>query len=214
MKFVKEIWKTSAAGAWALAILLASGVAIRAQEQDPPSQPNPNARAARLSYVQGDVVLTQGNQILADPALVNTPLFEGTLIATKDDGRAELQFDDGTVARISPNSSMRIAALHQEGGVSKADLVLESGLGYFELGGNGSSSQVTTRFGDSAITASGFTVIRVNLDNLPGEIAVFTGNAHLERGTYLSLDLHGGQSIALNGADPNQYDLAENIEPD
>jgi hypothetical protein len=213
MKLIKESWKRSAAGALALAILLGPA-AIRAQEQDPPSRPNPDARAARLSFVQGEVVLTQGNQILADPALANTPLFEGTVVATKDDGRAELQFDDGTVARLSPNSTMAIAVLHMDGGVSKAELVLQSGLGYFELGGNGSSSQVTTRFGDSAVTASGFTVIRVNLDNPPGEVAVFTGNAHLTRGTSISVDLSGGQSIALNGADPNQYTLAETIEPD
>ncbi len=201
-------------GILGLALLLSAWTGAQAQEPDTSGQPNPNARAARLSYVQGDVVLTQGNQILADPALINTPLFEGTVVATKEDGRAELQFEDGTVARISPNSSIRIAALHQQGNIGKTELVLESGLGYFELGGNTNSNEVTARFGDSRITASGFTVIRVNLDNLPGEIAVFTGNAHLERGSYLSLDLHGGESIALDGADPSQYNLAETIEPD
>ena len=214
MNSLKEIWKTPASGVLGLALFFGATTAILAQEADPPHQPNPNMRAARLSYIEGDVVLTQGDEILADPALANTPLFEGTVIATKEDGRAEVQFDDGTVARLSPNSSMKIAVLHQEGSVAKADLVIESGLGYIELEGNTSSNQVTTRFGDSAVTASGFTVIRVNLDTPPGDVAVFTGNAHLERGNYLSLDLHGGESVALNGADPNQYNLAETIEPD
>ena len=31
---------------------------------------------------------------------------------------------------------------------------------------------------------------------------------------FLSLDLHGGESVALNAADPNIYNLAETIEPD
>ena len=195
-------------------LLLSVGTPTWAQESDSPSQPNPNARAARLSYVQGDVVLTQGNQILADPALINTPVFEGTVVATKENGRAELQFDDGTVARLSPNSSIRIAALRQQGNTGKTELALESGLSYFEFEGSTSSNEVTAKFGDSAVTATGFTVIRINLDNPPGEIAVFTGNAHLERGANLSLDLHGGESVALHGSDPNQYNLAETIEPD
>jgi hypothetical protein len=214
MNTLKKLLKRPVSGIVGLALLFGTAAAVLAQDPDTPHQPNPDMRAARLSYVDGEVVLSQGNQILADPAVVNTPLFEGTVIATKEDGRAELQFDDGTVARLSPNSSMKIAVLHKDGNMAKADLVMESGLGYFELEGNTSSDEVTTRFGDGAVTASGFTVIRMDLDNPPGEVAVFTGNAHLERGTYLSLDLHGGESVALNSTDPNQYNLAETIEPD
>ena len=91
--------------------------------------------------------------------------------------------------------------------------MLESGLAYFELQGDSSANHTIARFGDSAVTASGFTVLRVSLDNLPGEVAVFAGNAHLERGNSLSLDLHGGESVALNASDPNLYNLAEVIEP-
>jgi hypothetical protein len=52
------------------------------------------------------------------------------------------------------------------------------------------------------------------MDTPPGEVAVFSGNAHLERGSALALDLRGGESVALNGADPSHYDLDETIEPD
>ncbi|MGA8088903.1 MAG: FecR family protein [Terracidiphilus sp.] len=197
-----------AAGVLGLALLLTSSAALLAQ------QPDPNMRAARLSYVEGDVQLSQGNQVLADPALVNTPLFEGTEIAAKEDGRAEIQFDDGSVVRISPNSSLKIAVLRQDGGATRAESVLESGLAYFELQGDSSANHTLARFGDCAVAASGFTVLRVSLDNLPGEVAVFAGNAHLERGNTLSLDLHGGESVALNASDPNLYNLAETIEPD
>jgi len=68
-------------------------------------------RAARLSSVDGDVRIVQDGQVIADPALVNTPLFEGSQIVTGDDGRAELQIDDGSVARLSPNSSPAPAPL-------------------------------------------------------------------------------------------------------
>ena len=202
-----KVWFRPAAGILALALFLVGAVSVLAQQQDP------NIRAARLSFVEGDVQLSQGNQVLADPALANTPLFEGTKITTKEDGKAELQFDDGSVARISPNSSLKIATLRQEGAGTKAELLLASGLAYFEFQGD-TATPMVVRFGQSAVTASGFTVLRVNLDNLPGELAVFSGNVHLERGNTLSLDVHGGESLALNATDPNLYNLAETIEPD
>ena len=64
------------------------------------------------------------------------------------------------------------------------------------------------------VTASGSTVLRIDLDNPPGELAVFSGNAHVERGGVLTLDLHGGESVAMSGSDPGRYSLAESIEPD
>jgi hypothetical protein len=203
-----EVQLKPAAAVLGLALLLASAITLGAQ------QPDQNMRAARLSYVEGGVQVSQGNQVLADPALVNTPLFEGTEIAAKEDGKAEVQFDDGSVVRISPNSSLKIALLRQDAGATRAELVLTSGLAYFELQGDSSANHTIARFGDSAITASGFTVMRVSLDSLPGEVAVFAGNAHLDRGNTLSLDLHGGESVALNASDPNLYNLAEVIEPD
>jgi hypothetical protein len=58
----------------------------------------PAARAVRLSSVDGQVQLAQGNQVLADEAVANTPLFAGTRVTTGDDGRAEIQFEDAARA--------------------------------------------------------------------------------------------------------------------
>ena len=83
-------------------VLLAPG--MRADDEgDQASQQG--ARAVRLSYVEGEVRLYQGSEMLAEKALANTPLFEGARVDTGNDGRAEIQFEDGSVARISPQSS-------------------------------------------------------------------------------------------------------------
>jgi hypothetical protein len=175
---------------------------------------NAAPRAARLSYVDGQVRIAQGSQLLADPALQNTPLFEGTQVLTSEDGKAELQFDNGSVVRLSPNSSLTLTVLRGEGGSGDAEIDLASGLGYFELQGGSAGSQIRVRFGDSVVTTDGFSMLRISLDTLPGELAVFSGNAHLERGRAMALDLHGGESATLNASDPTQYILAESIEPD
>lgn len=202
-------WFKPAAGILGLALFFVAAPVLPAQQQ-----PDPNVQAARLSYVEGEVQLTHGDQVLANPALANTPLFEGTVISTREDGRVEIQFENGSVARVSPNSALKVSALRKQGTMADAELLLENGLAYFELQGDSSSSRTVVRFGDSVVTASGFTLLRINVDNPPGEVAVFDGNAHLERGNNLSLDLHGGESVALNASDPNQYNLAETIEPD
>jgi hypothetical protein len=172
--------------------------------------------AARLSSVDGQVQISQGSQVIADRAVANAPLFEGTRIVTAEDGRAEIQFEDGSVARLSPNSSLTLTVLRGKGGVGDIEVTLNTGLGYFELHGAGQPGQggIRVKFDDGVVTAGGFTVLRVNLDNPPGELAVFSGNAHMERGSALAVDLHGGESVALNSSDPSHYDLSESIEPD
>jgi FecR protein len=197
-------------GFWGLMALLLSIVpaGLRAQDAGQP------ARAIRLSYVDGKVHLAQGNQSITDQAVVNTPLVEGMSLTTADDGRAEIQFEDGSVARLSPDSALTIKTLRGQGTGSDAELDVDGGLAYFELQGNGQAGQIRVRFGDSVVTGSGFTVFRVKNDTPPGEVAVFSGNAHLEGSNGLALDVHGGESVALNNTDPNGYNLAESIEPD
>ena len=173
---------------------------------------NPAVQAVRLGNVDGRVQISQDNQLLADPALVNTPLFEGSQITAMDEGRAELQFEDGSVARLSPHSALLLKALNGQGSSAQVEVELLGGLAYFEL--IGAAGHMRIRFGDSVVTASGSTVLRVNLDNQPGQLAVFSGNAHLERDGKLSIDLQGGESITLDGANPSRYNLTESIEPD
>jgi hypothetical protein len=205
-------WRQTGTGVLGLVTLAAGAMLLAPQlRADDAAQA---ARSVRLSNVEGQVKVSEGGQVLAEEAVANTPLFEGAQVATSDEGRAEIQFEDGSVARVSPNSSLVLSVLRGQDGGSETEITLESGLGYFELQSGSSSGKMRVRFGDSMVTASGFTVLRINLDSGPGELAVFNGNAHLERGSALALDLHGGESVALNAADPAHYNLAESIEPD
>jgi ferric-dicitrate binding protein FerR (iron transport regulator) len=210
MRNQSKVWRGLVASMVAVAAL-AVGAGLLAQDAAPA------ARAARLASVDGSVQLSQGAQVIADPALANTPLFEGTQVATSADGRAEIQFDDGSVARLSPDSALILSVLRGQGtggAGGKSEVVLEGGLGYFELQPGGGAGSMQVRFGDAVVTASGFTVLRIDMDTPPGELAVFSGNVHIARGNALALDVHGGESVALNAVDPARFDLKESIEPD
>lgn len=211
----KETVKRVLLGAGAL-LFLATAPAQESVQQ-PAQNSSPAARAVRLSYVDGQVKLSQGDQVVADRAVANTPLFEGMQLTTFDDGKAEIQFEDGSVARLAPDSTLTLTVLRGAGASAEAELTVNAGLAYFEFQGNGLAGQFSVRFASSVATTSGFTALRVEMDNPPGEVAVFSGNLHIEIassfGASVTADLHGGESIALNPADPASYSLAESIEP-
>ena len=131
------------------ALLLVPG--LRAEDSDGTQA----ARAVRLSNVEGTVHLFQGSQVLTDQAVANTPLFEGTRIETGNDGRAEIQFEDGSVARISPQSSLSLTFLRGvgEGADRDAEMQVNGGLAYFELQGDSDSNQIRVRFDETVVTA-------------------------------------------------------------
>src|SRR5271154_192433 len=83
-----------------------------------------NSQAVRLSSVEGQVRVVQDSQVIADPAYANLPLFEGSQVTTGNDGRAEIQLEDGGVIRLSPNSTLTFPVLQQQGMGSHAEVVL------------------------------------------------------------------------------------------
>ena len=174
-----------------------------------------HARAVRLSYVDGDVQVAEDGQVTAEHAVVNTPLLQGTTVTTGDAGRAEIQFEDGSIARLAPNSALTLKVLAGDGSSGSAEMEVEHGLAYFELQGTGQDGTTTVDFGNTQVIPSGFTVLRVSYDTPPGELAVFAGNAGLDRdnGT-LTLGLHAGENLALSPNDQSEYQLSENIPPD
>ncbi|WP_420239449.1 DUF6600 domain-containing protein [Telmatobacter bradus] len=176
------------------ALLRASGVVL-------------GAPAARLSQVMGAVQVLEDGQTVLDHAIANLPMTEGTEIRTGEDGQAEVQLEDGSIARIAPNSTLLLASLK---GPSGADLVLGRGLAYFEL----QNDQSCVHFGTSQVIPQGFTVLRIRMDAPPGELAVFSGAAQLAYGDKYNLEVEAGESVVMNKTDLGHYFLAPTIDPD
>lgn len=182
---------------WKKVSLTAAGLvalAVAAFAQDPTQ-----TQAVRLSFVTGQVRITDGsNQVITEQAVANTPLFAGYVLQTGDDGQAEVQFDDGTVGRIPPDSALTLSSL----GAGQDQLTLSNGMAYFTLRG---AERILA--GGFSITSRGPASIRIKLDEAPGELAVFSGTAHLEGNG--ATDVSGGQSFKFGGGG-----VAQSIEPD
>ena len=199
------------------AICLLSPLTLRAATDDDlpaDAQPPANARAVRLSSVEGQVRLAQDGQVIADPAYNNLPVFEGSQITTGEDGRAEIQLEDGSLVRLSPNSAVTFPKMKLEGTSTHTEVVLNGGLAYFELQPSIAEHSLRVNYGPASFVATGFSVVRIQMDKQPGSLAVFSGNVHLERGDALQLDIHGGESLSLSSTDQTRYDLAESIQQD
>src|ERR1017187_8941484 len=92
--------------AFALGIAsLALGVPARAADSEPATS------AARLTYLQGTVMVNQAGAAASVPAQLNLPLLSGVQLVTAQVGQAEVEFEDGSVVRLTPNSALSLDAL-------------------------------------------------------------------------------------------------------
>ncbi|MFY9644367.1 MAG: FecR family protein [Terriglobales bacterium] len=69
------------------------------------------ARIVRLSEVQGTVQLDRTTGDGFDKAFINLPVIEGSKLKTGKDGRAEVEFEDGSTLRLAPDSEIDFAHL-------------------------------------------------------------------------------------------------------
>ncbi len=71
-------------------------------------------RLARLSYIEGNVSYQHTADVDWSAASVNLPLEPGDRIYTGYDGRAEIEFDDGSIYRLARNTDIEILSLKEE----------------------------------------------------------------------------------------------------
>jgi hypothetical protein len=94
-----------------------------------PSEP----QLVRVSYMQGDVRFNRGDGTRPDlkkpweQADVNLPIENGFALATGADGRAEIEFESGSVIYVAENTVILFAQLTATNGTPSARLELVSG---------------------------------------------------------------------------------------
>jgi len=112
-----------------IAIFLTGVTPSRASAQ---ALSNQEPEIVRLSYVQGDVRLSRGGKNGADLntsweiAQTNVPIEEGFTVATGT-GRAEIEFENGTILYLADNSVLEFNRLEDSFGVPITDVELVTG---------------------------------------------------------------------------------------
>jgi hypothetical protein len=172
-------------------------------------------RAARLTYIEGDVRVEQANSTENSVAVVNMPLVEGTVISSGPDGQAEIEFEDGSVARLTPNSGLSLLNLSVDSsGSYQTRIALLGGLAYFELRA-GTKYIYTVDAGGDVFSPVENATVRINFDEPPAVIAVLDGTAHLAAAGGSYTDATAGQTVRTDPAsEGGVYMVKQTIAPE
>lgn len=173
----------------------------------------PRQRIVRLSDVEGGVRVLSGGATEFDQAYQNMPLTEGTRIETGDDGRAEIEFEDGSLVRLAPDSAVVLDQLAHEKGVYVSAVRLASGLAYLELRSSLRYSYLINYI-DGEFSPVQNSTVRVNLDVQPADVAVLDGDIRVVKQDAYNVEVRQGESLDSDPADSSRYFLSQAIAPD
>jgi hypothetical protein len=170
----------------------------RAPAQNPAQ--GPGANVARVSFVQGSVQLTSGQGADFQQAVMNMPALDGSRLQTGADGQAEIEFGDGSVARLTPNSTLQFDHLGQD----QVQLEQLSGLGYYEFNVGEGHPAFAVQFSNITVQPTANAILRLGLDT-GWEVAVISGSVKVQGAGIPPVDVAENQSIhssADNSAAP------------
>ena len=89
----------------------------------------------RLSEVQGDVQVDR-NTGQYEKAFLNLPITQGVKVQTGKDGRAEVEFEDGSTLRMTPDTVIEFPQLSlRDSGAKVSTVHLQEGTAYVNFAG-------------------------------------------------------------------------------
>jgi FecR protein len=173
------------------------------------------ARIVRLSQVQGTVQIDRAAGDGFDKAFINLPVIEGSKLKTGKDGRAEVEFEDGSALRLAPDSEVDFTRLALgDDGQKLSTVQLVSGTIYANLhpkkSGNKTGGQFQLNFAHESVTVAEAAHFRVELDGAgKATVAVFKGklSATSPAGQFEVAEKHSAT------IDLTKDDLAKNDSP-
>jgi hypothetical protein len=163
-------------------------------------------RLLRASLVEGDVTYQRPDLDRWIDLSVNTPLLEGDKVWVGNDGRTEVEFEDGTFLRLNSNSIVELSHLGSQSGSGQIELQFVRGIGSFEIQPSGMTFVIDTPLFSMRIKeAASF---RVDLEeNGSGRMVVFDGSIEVA-GEKAHLYVRKGEIIRFLSEDPDRYFLS------
>src|SRR6267378_685166 len=168
------------------------------------------ARIVRLSDVQGSVQMDRGTGDGFDKTFLNMPVVEGSRLKTGDDGRAEVEFEDGSALRVVPNSEVEFTRLALgNDGQKLSTMQLVAGMAYVNYRGK-SADQFTLNFGRESVTLTEGAHFRIGLRNNEATLAVIKGRLNVN-GQSGPIEVDQKHTATFD-VDSDRYDVAKNYE--
>jgi len=168
-----------------------------------------HVRIVRLSYIEGGVQISHGTGGAYEKAIVNLPITEGAKLKTAD-GRAEVEFEDGSTLRIVADSTVEFSQLSlRDSGARVSELKITSGTAYVNFTGT-KNDEFSVRFEDKKIMLARAAHLRIILGDEDSSLAVFKGLVQVDSPSG-AIDVKKNQTVSFD-LDSNQYKVAKNIQ--
>jgi hypothetical protein len=178
-----------------------------------PAFADSQARVVRLSEVQGEVQVDRNTGRGFEKAFLNLPITQGLKLQTKHDGRAEVEFEDGSTLRVTPDTVIGFPQLSLHDSGAKASAVhLQEGTAYVKFAG-AKGDEFTLTFAHEKLSLAHSAHLRIEMADTTATLAVFSGDvqAEGESGTVAVSKNHTASFDLTHG---DRYTLAKNLEPD
>jgi hypothetical protein len=170
-------------------------------------------RVVRLSEVQGDVKIDRNLGQGYEKAFLNLPITQGVKLQTKSDGRAEVEFEDGSTLRITPDTVIEFPQLSLHDSGAKVSAVhLREGTAYVNFAG-AKGDEFTLTFGHEKISLEHQAHLRIEMADVTATVAVFKGDVQVggDSGTVAVSKNH---TASFDLTDGDRSTLAKDVEPD
>ena len=192
-----------------LPILTALALAISALPALAASQ----ARIVRLSDVQGAAQINKNSGLGFENAFLNLPITQGSQLRTKENGRIEIEFEDGSTLRLTPNTAVEFSTLGLDDAGKRISVVnLTEGRAYINWLGK-SGDRFTLNFAREKVELGPPAHFRVAASSDKSEVASFRNDVEViaPAGT---VSVGKKKMVAFDADGEDQATVAKNLTED
>jgi hypothetical protein len=171
-----------------------------------------HVRIVRVSSLNGDVQVDRADGQGFDKGILNMPIVQGARVWTRNDGRAEIEFEDGSTIRLVPNTIINFDDLSlTSSGNWISKLSLQEGTAYFDLQ-HREHDVFEIAVGHHSFEPLHSSHFRIQSEADAVNIAVFKGDLRMTSATLAQVEVRKGETLTLDNTDPGRYFLAKNVD--
>jgi len=178
-----------------------------------PAFADSQARVVRLSEVQGDVQVDRNAGQGLEKAFLNLPISQGVKLQTGKDGRAEVEFEDGSTLRVTPETVITFPQLSlRDSGAKVSTVHLQEGSAYVNFAGS-KDDEFTLTFAHEKLALAHSAHLRLEMGDADATLAVFNGEVQIQ-GDAGTVAVSKNHTAQFDLTDDDHYELAKSVEPD
>jgi hypothetical protein len=177
-----------------------------------PSFADSQVRIVRLSSVDGNVQIDRNTGQGYEKAFLNLPVTQGTKLRIKGEGRAEIEFEDGSTLRIASDTLVEFPQLSLlDSGAKASNMNVAAGTAYINFAG-AKDELLTLTFGKQKVVFNHAAHLRLDASNSTASIAVFKGDVQIDAPSG-AIEVSKNQTASFDLRD-DKSSLAKNIQSD